>query len=50
MAHHVCRAIVFLTNLTEPSAKQMLTPPEWLLVGEALQKLPHQSVGFSELL
>ena len=36
MAHQVWRAIEFLMNLTEPSAKQTLTPPEWLLVGATL--------------
>ena len=47
--HHVCRLIEFLTNLTEPSAKQTLTPPGWLLVGAALHMVPHQYVGSSLL-
>ena len=44
-AHQVWRLIVFLMNFTEPSAKQTLTPPEWLLVGAALHIVPHQYVG-----
>ena len=41
-AHHVGRLTEFLMNLTEPSAKQTLTPPGWLLVGATLHRAPHQ--------
>src|SRR5579883_2706225 len=32
-AHQAWRPTVSLTNLTEPSAKAMSTPPGWLLLG-----------------
>ena len=35
-------AIEFLMNFTEPSAKQTLTLPGWLLVGAMLHRVPHQ--------
>ena len=51
IAHQVGGLTVFFTNRTEPSAKQTLTPPGWLLVAVIMALVPphtllqHESVA-----
>ena len=42
-AHHVGALMVSLMNLTEPSVKQTLTPPGWLLVAVIIPVAPPHS-------